>query len=439
MHDLVPSRRVPSAREALRRVLADAETLDVAVAFVTHSGVHVLRELFVECGTPSSVRIVVRGAPISDPDAVAALADLGAEVRVVMGTQASRFHPKLWIVGTAGAFHVLSGSGNLTAGGLEHNDEQFELLHLPLPDANRAADAHRGRWAAFFALGSPLAQAVSSQAWVEWVAQQSKRRELTEELARLDRRLANTRAPAPAGSSRGAGGSRRRASAGSDDLAWLQHVLQEAVGERYTAEISTPNWGRRTQVNVGEDRGLRYVFLMPDDGGEDDDPSRAVSLRFYPGDTLGQARRFYPRIDEPGRDRLIELDATPGWSVQPNFHLGFRTRGWLHDQSPAGLAHYLDYWHTHIGEHHQRPAEEWPAILDRLAAERIVSGEYPHQFDEEVGSRTPVHLRPGLVITRLWPLFDAKQLDRDGQFARAVRSAADQALKELGERSLQRR
>src|SRR4051794_39272518 len=90
-----------SGREALRTVLADAERLDVAVAFVTGSGVQVLRELFAECGTPARFRIVVRGGPITDPDAVMALADLGADVRVVMGAEAPRFHPKLWIGSSA--------------------------------------------------------------------------------------------------------------------------------------------------------------------------------------------------------------------------------------------------------------------------------------------------------------------------------------------------
>lgn len=397
VHGLVPSQEAPSARQALRLVLAGADTLDVAVAFVTDSGVQVLRELFAEFGTPSRVRIVVRGGPISDPEAVVALSDLGAEVRAVLGPRASRFHPKLWIVGTASAVHVLSGSGNLTAGGLDRNYEQFELLHLPLPDVDGAADAHRRRWDAFFALGSPLAEAVGSPWWAEWSGQQSRRRQLTDELERLDRQLADTPAPAPADANR-------------DDLEWLRGVLQEAVGERYAAEISKPRWGRRVEVNVGEDRGVKYLFLMPDDREEGPVPAPSVCLRIYPGDTLGQARRFYSRIDERRRDRLIALDATPGWSVEPNFHLGFWNRGWLHDRAPAGLVHYLDYWRAHIDEHHQRSAEEWPAILARLAVERIVSAAYPDRFRESIGRRESVAPRPGLVITRLWPLFDAEQL-----------------------------
>ena len=39
---------------------------------------------------------------------------------------------------------VLSGSGNLTAGGLDQNHEQFELLSLRLPDRELKAAAHPG-------------------------------------------------------------------------------------------------------------------------------------------------------------------------------------------------------------------------------------------------------------------------------------------------------
>src|SRR4051812_32002367 len=173
-------------------MLADAERVDAAVAFVTGSGVQVLRELLAESGTPAKLRIVVRGGPVSDPDAVIALADLGANVRVVMGVHAPQFHPKLWISSSADWTFVLSGSGNLTAGGLDQNHEQFELLGLRLPDRELEAAAHHARWKAFFALGSPLADAIASPAWDEWIAQQSRRRQLTTELAELDRRLADT-------------------------------------------------------------------------------------------------------------------------------------------------------------------------------------------------------------------------------------------------------
>ena len=124
------------------------------------------------------------------------------------------------------------------------------------------------------------------------------------------------------------------------------------------------------QVDVGEDRGFRYLFLMYGHPDEGEFASPALDLLIYPGDTLRQARRLYSRMDERMQDRIVELAVTPGWSVRPNFHLGFRNRGVLHDdEEPAGLAGYLEYWRSHIDEHHQRLAEEWPAVLEVLARE----------------------------------------------------------------------
>jgi hypothetical protein len=403
-------------------MLADAERLDVAVAFVTGSGVQVLRALLAESGTPAKFRIVVRGGPVSDPDAVIALADLGADVRVVMGAQAPRFHPKLWISSSADWTRVLSGSGNLTAGGLDQNHEQFELLSLRLPDRELEAAAHQERWDAFFALGSPLAEAIASPAWAEWIAQQSRRRELAAELGDLDRHLADTDAPAPAG----------------EGLRWLERVLQHAVRDGYKAEVSRRLWGERVQVDVGEGRSFKYLFLMYGHPDEGEFASPALDLLIYAGDTLRQAQRLYSRMDQRMQDRTVELAATPGWSVRPNFHLGFRARGVLHDdEEPAELARYLDYWGSHIDEHHQRPAEEWPALLEVLAREQVVSSGYPRRFSDEVGRRSPLHPRPGLLMARAWPLREAEELARSGELASAVRGAAHHALAVIGERPLQ--
>lgn len=411
-----------SGRDALRGVLADAERLDGAVAFVTGSGVQVLRELLAESGTPAKFRIVVRGGPVSDPDAVIALADLGADVRVVMGAQAPRFHPKLWISSSADWTRVLSGSGNLTAGGLDQNHEQFELLSLRLPDRELEAAAHQERWNAFFTLGSPLADAIAPPAWAEWIAQQSRRRQLATQLAELDRRLADSDAPAPAG----------------EGLRWLERALQDAVPAGYTAEVSRRAWGERVQVDAGEDRGFKYLFLMYGHPDDEEYASPALDLAIYPGDTLSQARRLYSRMDERMEHRIVELGATPGWSVRPNFHLGFRNRGVLHDdEEPAGLAGYLEYWRSHIDEHHQRPAEDWPAVLEVLAREQVVSSRYPRRFSHEIGRRSPLHPCPGLLIARAWPLREAEGLARSGELANAVRGAINHALTVIGERPLQ--
>jgi len=189
---LVPSRETPDALTAFRAMLRGASWLHGAVAFVSQRGVDLLAGVLEEVGTPT-VKVVVRGAPITDPQAVLELdARLGAEVRVVLGERAPGFHPKLWVSQTEETTWVLSGSGNLTAGGLHANDEQFELLRFPRAHRSTRvqADAHMTRWKRFYDRGLPLADAIRTDAWTAWEAQWAERETLQARARELDRELA---------------------------------------------------------------------------------------------------------------------------------------------------------------------------------------------------------------------------------------------------------
>ena len=213
---LVPSAQVVDARAALRIMLPGATWLHGAVAFATQSGVELLQRVFDDVGAPETVRIVVRGAPITEPQAVLALDQLGADVRVVIGADAARFHPKLWVARTPKETWVLSGSGNLTAGGMRDNDEQFELFRLEhhstalsgrSSGSNEAASDHLSRWRGFFDQGLPLGQARTSPGWAEWEAQLDRRAELRAQIDRLDRALVDASLTAGGGVSNGGDGS----------------------------------------------------------------------------------------------------------------------------------------------------------------------------------------------------------------------------------------
>jgi hypothetical protein len=66
MHQAIPSPRLANGREALATLFTDAQSVDVAVAFVTQAGVNQLAALLAECGSLPTMRFVVRGAPITD-------------------------------------------------------------------------------------------------------------------------------------------------------------------------------------------------------------------------------------------------------------------------------------------------------------------------------------------------------------------------------------
>ncbi len=73
---------------------------------------------------------------ITEPAAVEALVDAGAQARLVFD-RPETFHPKLYLIIRPGDLIVFSGSGNLTGGGLGTNIEQYEKLTLTAAAARR--------------------------------------------------------------------------------------------------------------------------------------------------------------------------------------------------------------------------------------------------------------------------------------------------------------
>lgn len=186
----IPSSEVPDGLSALEQLLSGAEAVQLAAAFVSARGAELLHAALRRHGV-EDVALVARGAPITDPDALLMLRDeAGVAVSVVMGPAALRFHPKLWLAHADGRLTILSGSGNLTEGGLRENREQFELLALPAPSA--LADAHERRFYALAAGAVSLDEAEGTAAWLLWHDQLKRRRYLADELRRLDERLAAT-------------------------------------------------------------------------------------------------------------------------------------------------------------------------------------------------------------------------------------------------------
>ncbi|MGN6189482.1 MAG: hypothetical protein ACTHOE_11315 [Conexibacter sp.] len=136
-----------------------------------------------------AIELVARGAPITEPAALMRLTELEVAVSVVIGTRAARFHPKLWLGLGPDGLDVLSGSGNLTAGGMRDNDEQFELLRVPA-DASAAIAAHEARFARLVEQAVPLSAVVGSRYWRIWQQQLDTRRRLGEQQQALDDALA---------------------------------------------------------------------------------------------------------------------------------------------------------------------------------------------------------------------------------------------------------
>lgn len=187
---VIPGAEHEAAYGVLVGMAARSTSLRGAIAFVTASGVDLMEQLLVDTGV--ELQVVARGAPITEPDALVRLAGLGADVSVVAGANARAFHPKLWLAKTEDGLEILSGSGNLTAGGLQTNAEQFEHIHLGTDEADLLSE-HEARFDGFAQLASPLVDVQATSYWREWERQTAARRALADQQRKLDAQLAATR------------------------------------------------------------------------------------------------------------------------------------------------------------------------------------------------------------------------------------------------------
>lgn len=244
---IVPSAAFPTAYDVLDRMAASTDSLRGAVAFVTSSGVERMSVLLTE-RTPLDLEVIARGAPITQPAALEQLAGLGAKISIVVGQRAQNFHPKLWLAKAPDKLHVLAGSGNLTAGGLGTNDEQFEYLQLAAEN-HALVDQHEARFLAFADLAVPLADIQGTQYWTEWQRQVEERELLTAEERKLDRQLANA----------------------ADISSILDRLYADLVAlyeeTKATVRIAAPGGGDRPYIasrfKQSIDRGYRQGLLPP--------------------------------------------------------------------------------------------------------------------------------------------------------------------------------
>lgn len=197
----------------------------------------------------------------------------------------------------------------------------------------------------------------------------------------------------------------------------LRKVLADATG----TEAVTDTWGPYAPTSAGETIGANaYLRMVAEE--------ERVELALYPADTLSQARAFYG--NPTAVDGLLALATQPGWSLAPNFHFGHFQRGYCWTSATRDVHEYVALWREHIGEAGAVPRERWAGYWTWLERERIAAPEDRHEFDRhfEATDRRTATPRPGLELTRAWPLAEAEDLDARGRLVPTVRAAIDEAL-----------
>lgn len=224
----------------------EPQTIRAAVAFVTDAGVNLLAALLGDWS--GDLELVARGAPITHPSALVQLNEMGASVSAVIGPHAQKFHPKLWLSEGPAGIDVLSGSGNLTEGGMTENDEQFELIHLD-PDEVEMTAAHRLRFKTFQAYATPFEQIEGSRYWSRWVEISVRRDEVERAAQEIDQTLAEE-----------AGTPAENAQLYSDLLAIYETAKAEV---KITEDDGSERPYVATRFKQAIDRGRREGTLVP--------------------------------------------------------------------------------------------------------------------------------------------------------------------------------
>jgi hypothetical protein len=185
----VPGEEYQNGYEALEQLSAGATRAWAAVAFVTSSGAELVAGLLAE-RPDLKLSIAARGAPVSEPEALVSLAEIGVEVSLIVGADAFRFHPKLWLLAGAEELHVLSGSGNLTNGGMRGNAEQFECFSFAAESEEARLQIERLE---HLSRGAVELEALrATPFWSAWEKQANARREIQAQERELDEALART-------------------------------------------------------------------------------------------------------------------------------------------------------------------------------------------------------------------------------------------------------
>jgi hypothetical protein len=209
----------------------------------------------------------------------------------------------------------------------------------------------------------------------------------------------------------------------------LARILERAAGR--PAQIDS--YGRPVAPTGAADviGANAYLQVMSD--------SPEVELAVYPADTLGQAKAFYTRRNAHAGVRQL-LRSHAGWHARPNFHFGHFQRGYCWTCNERDLEEYIQLWVRRIGRETAVPRKDWERYWSWLEAERIACPRDREDFDRYfVRSNRPHAVpRPGLALSRRWPLQEAQVLDREDGLRREVRQALDDALAAFGGRAVDR-
>ena len=147
-----------------------------------------------------------------------------------------------------------------------------------------------------------------------------------------------------------------------------------------------------------------------------------IRLYFAPGDTMAQAREFWPKVDTK---KLLEL-TDRGWLVEPNLHFSFMATHLHWAYTELAVNEYIELWKSgkmEISTLYPDDSGDYRHNWVSLLAQKLISSNdvKPLQEVSTETNRKKINMSPGLLVSYGWSAEQAVQLDRDTTFVREVK------------------
>ena len=213
-----------------------------------------------------------------------------------------------------------------------------------------------------------------------------------------------------------------------EDVGLLNRRCEEIMREVEPNEA----WAGSSPIIKVESPAFRRIYLWAES-----ERNGAIRLGLWPGDTMAQAREFWPRVNAP---LLKALGRSKSWAVKPNLHFSRIQRHFHWAEPQLKVDEYIDYWkdgHEQDIRSCYRDASskgfrhEWEALFRR----RLISLDDVEQLDRQTTptNHDRISMSPGLSVQYMWSRPEAERLDACGTFAEDVRLRIRDATETWGE------
>ena len=195
----------------------------------------------------------------------------------------------------------------------------------------------------------------------------------------------------------------------------------------------TEAWHRSSSFIPVESSSFKRIYLQAD-AEQEDARSWWITLGIWPGDTMTQAREFWPRVDA---ERLLKLQ-DKGWELCPNLHFSFAQTHLYWANTPLAVNEYIEFWKSgemEIESLYRDDTGSYRHNWDCLVAISLISPDDVEPLEEKTTKKKypQISMSPGLSISYTWSAKQAAQFDRDGTFVREVKERIREVTETWGE------